>query len=89
MDEIVVSSDSKVIIDWAMGKFSLSALFGDSQIPCMKDCFHFVSFNYVYREQNIQDNWLSNRGVSALPGLIHFECLEKGAIIGSGAFPFA
>jgi len=55
------------------------------------ECDYWLGYgvpNYVFFMPLAGSNQHSNHGIFALLGLIHFECLEQGVIIGSGAFPF-
>lgn len=92
VDERVIAGDSKVTINWAKRRLSLSApslWHWLGQISSVKDSFLSVSFRHIFKEQYMLADHLSKRGLSAQPGRFHFECWDSCSSIGSGYFLFS
>jgi ribonuclease HI len=81
IDHIHIFGDSKVIIEWLNGRGNLNAyaLLGwMNMIKALKKLFKNISFDHIYREQNMIADALSKKALKAPEGLITYNKWIEG-----------
>jgi hypothetical protein len=79
ISELFVQGDSKIVIDWLRGKGRLQVI----TLECWKDIiidlinlFQDITFQHVYREENIVADSLSKQALLKAPGKIeYYQCV--------------
>ena len=86
--DLHVRGDSKVIVDWALGKHIIHSIDLERCLFQVKDIFgHFSSltFQHVYREFNSLADELSKRAIGLGVGWLFFEEHIEGDLTDSGS----
>ena len=75
ISSLKIFSDSRVVIDWLIGKSNLRATYLKhwcSRIRHIEKQFSSLSYNHIFREQNTDVDSLSKRGLGCQMGILWF-----------------
>ena len=84
-----IYGDSSVVVNWANNKATLSSLdlgYWCESISRLKDSFHRLEFQHIYREHNMREDRLSKEVLSMATGLFSFIETYEDGIIGGGEY---
>jgi len=91
IDNFLIIGDSLVLINWIQGRCSLKVPTLCNWIELIHNIlpsFSAVSFQHVFREQNMEADALSKAGLSLCPGFMFFEKLSASRGCGMGSFEY-
>ena len=86
--DLHVQGDSKVIVEWALGKHSIHSLDLEHWLLRVKELlelFSSLTFHHVYREFNLLADDLSKKAIGLGPGCILWEEHKEATLTNLGS----